>query len=25
MGPKIEAYRGKEAAKRPWVYRPGAG
>jgi 3-isopropylmalate/(R)-2-methylmalate dehydratase small subunit len=25
MNPQIETYRGKDAAKRPWVYRPGAG
>ncbi len=25
MTPQIETYRGRDAAKRPWVYRPGAG
>jgi len=25
MAPQIEIYRGQDAAKRPWVYQPGAG
>jgi 3-isopropylmalate/(R)-2-methylmalate dehydratase small subunit len=25
MMPQIESYRGQDTAKRPWVYRPGAG
>jgi 3-isopropylmalate/(R)-2-methylmalate dehydratase small subunit len=25
MRPQIETYRGRDASKRPWAYRPGAG
>jgi 3-isopropylmalate/(R)-2-methylmalate dehydratase small subunit len=25
MQPQIETYRARDAAKRPWVYRRGAG